>query len=109
MANEKRLADLVKEAMAEALKVYDADDHEELAEWIANWLELNWVTIQKNPTVDAVEVVRCKDCQRWKYDARRMAGLCKRHISYTAEWDFCNYGESTHWMPFPEPPKEDAE
>ena len=45
------------------------------------------------PTVDAVEVVRCKDCKRWKYDAKRMAGICSRHINYTAQWDFCNYGE----------------
>ena len=39
------------------------------------------------------ELVRCKDCKRWKYDARRMAGLCKRHINYTAQYDFCSYGE----------------
>ena len=50
-------------------------------------------TICKAPTVDAVEVVRCKNCKRWKYDAKKMAGLCKRHINYTTQWDFCSYGE----------------
>lgn len=42
---------------------------------------------------DVVQVVRCKDCKLWKYDAKRMAGLCKRHINYTAQYDFCSYGE----------------
>jgi hypothetical protein len=42
---------------------------------------------------DWVPVVRCKDCKRWKYDAKRMAGLCKRHINYTAQYEFCSYGE----------------
>ena len=52
----------------------------------------NGVTVFKHK--DAfVEVVRCKDCKRWKYDAKKMAGLCKRHINYTAQWDFCSYGE----------------
>ena len=49
--------------------------------------------VEYAPTVDAVEVVRCKDCKRWEYDAKRMAGLCKRHINYTAQYDFCSYGE----------------
>ena len=39
------------------------------------------------------EIVRCKDCKRWKYDTRRMAGLCERHINYTAPYEFCSYGE----------------
>lgn len=44
------------------------------------------------PTVDAVEVVRCKDCKHWlDY------GVCNRHITYPALWmeknDFCSYGE----------------
>jgi hypothetical protein len=37
--------------------------------------------------------VPCKDCKRWKYDEKKMAGLCKRHINYTAQWDFCSCGE----------------
>lgn len=92
MANEKRLADLVKEAMAEAFKVYDADDHEELAEWIANWLELNWVTIQKNPTVEAVEVVRCKDCKHGVWDEEEQMWKCV----YSAEFD----DDISEWLGF---------
>ena len=44
----EKLVELLKEAQEEALKVYDKDDCEELAEWVANWLELNWVTITSN-------------------------------------------------------------
>ena len=50
--------------------------------------------IKKAPTIDAVEVVRCKDCKKWGYSA----GLC-RHWSklygsvLTRASDFCSYGE----------------
>lgn len=53
------------------------------------------------PTVDAVEVVRCKDCKYW--DQRVMIspiqGMCKKFTnapylySYRARNDFCSYGE----------------
>ena len=49
------------------------------------------------PTVDAVEVVRCKDCENWMYEYDDV-GLCvtdvpdidgvQRHAC-----DFCSYGE----------------
>ena len=41
------------------------------------------------PTVDAVEVVRCKDCFHF-WD-----GVCKAHIDviYVDDNDFCSYGE----------------
>lgn len=38
------------------------------------------------PTVDAVEVVRCKDCKSWKN------GDCYRQ-ELTRPDDFCSYGE----------------
>lgn len=49
--------------------------------------------IAKMPTVDAVEVVRCKDCVFWDGDRRcngRKNGLV---MEYTDEDDFCSYGE----------------
>ena len=44
------------------------------------------------PTVDAVEVVRCKDCKHWTM------GYCNNFAYYdyeptTNEDDFCSYGE----------------
>ena len=49
--------------------------------------------IEEAPTVDAVEVVRCKDCKH------REDGLCTLESVYDYPWyytkddDFCSYGE----------------
>lgn len=49
--------------------------------------------IEKCPTVDAVEVVRCKDCKYWD-DDRRCNGIENGLVrEYTREDDFCSYGE----------------
>ena len=43
------------------------------------------------PTVDAVEVVRCKDCKQYS-----QSGLCNLYLSVSHEMkpdDFCSYGE----------------
>ena len=64
-------------------------------------------SISNAPTVDAVEVVRCKDCKHWHEET----GWCTEHShfigrdgmachpSQSSEWkmfdaeDFCSYGE----------------
>lgn len=49
--------------------------------------------IAAQPTVDAVEVVRCKECEYWDEDCRcngRKNGLV---MEYTDEDDFCSYGK----------------
>lgn len=61
------------------------------------YCELDWQEIYDEfiadldsmPTVDAVEVVRCKDCFHY-WD-----GVCKAHIDviYTDENEFCSWGE----------------
>lgn len=55
--------------------------------------------IDNAPTVDAVEVVRCKDC-KWFYDCRKDGwGRCGEHDDYGRDsgwWqatDFCSWGE----------------
>ena len=53
------------------------------------------------PTVDAVEVVRCKNCRDCEmgYPEKRLdreatqAWLCKRYKMYRKPDDFCSYGE----------------
>ena len=61
---------------------------------IEDWKELADMILNGVPTIDAVEVVRCKDCKKWGYSA----GLC-RHWSklygsvLTRADDFCSYGE----------------
>ena len=54
------------------------------------------------PTVDAVEVVRCRDCKHWKpsgskagnsFSDMEYIGGCEFTNYYRTESDFCSYGE----------------
>ena len=50
--------------------------------------------VNEQPTVDAVEVVRCKDCKWWRrYQNGYHMGKCIVHDTRMAEKDFCSYGE----------------
>ena len=42
---------------------------------------------------DVVPVVRCKDCNHWKYDARKMCGFCDALICYRPDYFWCMFGE----------------
>ena len=52
---------------------------------------------ERFPTVDAVEVVRCKDCQKCLIDnTKRELHLCMKRPSFPVRVkmdDFCSYGE----------------
>ena len=43
--------------------------------------------------VDAVEVVRCKDCKRWESHCNGKAGICPKRKGVARADDFCSYGE----------------
>nr|DAW21348.1 MAG TPA: hypothetical protein [Caudoviricetes sp.] len=49
---------------------------------------------QITPTVDAVPVVRCKDCKRWQrhVEVNRDYGGCRRYSSTMRYDDFCSCG-----------------
>lgn len=58
--------------------------------------------IAEAPTVDAVEVVRCRDCKYWKPSGNKAGnsvsdmeyiGGCKFTNYCRRESDFCSYGE----------------
>ncbi len=63
--------------------------------------------IANAPTIDAVEVVRCRDCKHFRHYGKTSlfingknikAGWCQRRIRYDEEYrmtadDFCSYGE----------------
>ena len=49
--------------------------------------------IDKAPTVDAVEVVRCKDCERTEESMHSGCVWCIEHSKTMLENDFCSYGE----------------
>lgn len=51
--------------------------------------------IQKFPTADVVEVVRCKDCKYYSVDNVLLGNVCARLFTVFPmdEYDFCSYGE----------------
>ena len=56
--------------------------------WVNDVLEL-----LEGDVVDAVEVVRCKDCEH-RYTAASGVIFCTQHITASAnDDDFCSYGE----------------
>ena len=114
MANEKRLIDanaLLKELRQELRECRkDADEFGgENILW-AEGIEFAIDTVKQMKKVDAVEVVRCKDCEQWKchgipFDITK--GTCHNprfHLHHghvidecfmpiTNETHFCSYGE----------------
>ena len=67
---------------------------------VFNWLS-EWFEIVEDSTVDAVEVVRCKDCKicDFSYPAKPIGEeaipgwYCKKYRCYRKPDDFCSYGE----------------
>ena len=104
MVSEKRLID------ANALKGQFIDyvrtpPHFHYGDWqnmCINGTEIDEV-IENAPTVDAVEVVRCKDCHWWRLvNTRNGCGICQHEVfsvddctvdPVTEPTDFCSYGE----------------
>ena len=98
MANEKRLIDAnaLLENLGEEPMVW-SDGEAEIQER-NDWQRFK-ACVEAQDTVDAVEVVRCKDCIHW-YEAD---GVCLKIYSDGAvspyawqdrkEDDFCSYGE----------------
>lgn len=81
MATEKRLID-ANEAKA-ALTGWETEPTDEEIEYV----------IDEIPTVDAVEVVRCKDCKH-RYTMSSGMSFCKKNFLMDAkDNDFCSYGE----------------
>lgn len=92
MVNKKRLIDLEK-----AIETV----------WGTHWLNNNekgivQTLLRKLPTVDAVQIVRCRDCAHWKNEHGYT--FCKVHSTlpdqygpgatvYMEPEDFCSYGE----------------
>lgn len=92
MANEKRLID------ANAL----VDKLEDLKSKLYGWEDYNTgvdsavYQTENAPTVDAVEVVRCKDCKHyalWEDSETRMTCSIVTGLMNNKPDDFCSYGE----------------
>lgn len=99
MANEKRLiyANAIEAKIEKNFRKLIANQNKpELAAALSYVGDL----IIKAPTVDAVDVVRCKECKhfataRWgeKFCKRKQADGVYAELSNLREDDFCSYGE----------------
>ena len=87
MTNEKRLI--------------DADAFLEKMKRTSRYFDLVF-DVEEMPTVDAVEVVRCRECKHWKTKGSKAGNLfsdmeyiggCEFANYYRRESDFCSYGE----------------
>ena len=81
MVNEKRLIDA--NALRAVLKNEERDC--EVFPW----------AVDNAPTVDAVEVVRCRDCKHCTeaFDGNPCCGRFRTSFPYVREGDFCSYGQ----------------
>lgn len=85
MATEKLLIDANK--LTERIKSRLRNDA------IIGWL---CGIIADEPTVDAVEVIRCKDCKHWNVhpiNGKLTLGKCIKLSRVMADTWFCSYGE----------------
>ena len=58
-------------------------------------MELFCALVDTTPTIDAVPVMRCKDCRWWKLSPYNTAGIhtCTKFSGVRGEHDFCSRGE----------------
>ena len=84
MANEKRLIDADRAELYDAIGRNAFRDRQDIIDLINN-----------QPTVDAVEVTRCKDCiRRYDTDECPMCFLSKgQYYEFTRDDGFCDRGE----------------
>lgn len=85
-------ADNLLKIFDERLKVYEGENGTKERYAYMAWLR-SYHAIKDAPTIDAVEVVRCKDC---KYGAIAYPLYCRNAKGLAAIEDgnnFCSYGE----------------
>ena len=58
-------------------------------------IDIAWNKIDQAPTIDAVSVVRCKDCKHYEIHKPKVLENCERkgYIIPMKPDDFCSYGE----------------
>lgn len=74
---------------AEKLAEYKASDVSEIMVWQQGWNDAIDTIMNEEPTVDAVEVVRCKDCENWVENEHCLAWA----YEYSDANGFCYLGK----------------
>lgn len=66
------------------------------SDWLASQYNADWIHcwLESQPAVDAVEVVRCKDCKHFKIMSDGYTKCSHRHgLAMVLLDNFCSYGE----------------
>ena len=91
----------VREKSSSKKRLIDADAFLEKMKRTSRYFDVVF-DVEEMPTVDAVEVVRCRECQHWKpsrskagnsFSNMEYIGGCEFTNYYRRESDFCSYGE----------------
>ena len=80
---------LIDADMADVVIIYDKDNELTQVSAIREYIERQRAFLDKFPTIDAVPVVRCRECKH--YDGKwmcKISGVPSRKPN-----DFCSYGE----------------
>lgn len=82
---------------AETLVEYKASGVSDLTEWQKGWNDAIDTIMSETPTVDAVEVVRCKDCKWWKTkymrNGERKVCVIEAYEPVRNEDEYCSWAE----------------
>ena len=91
----------VRENISSGKRLIDADALLEKMKRTIRYFDVVF-DVEEMPTVDAVEVVRCRKCKHWKpsgskagnsFSDMEYIGGCEFTNYYRSESDFCSYGE----------------
>ena len=91
----------VRENISSGKRLIDADALLEKMKRTIRYFDVVF-DVEEMPTVDAVEVVRCRKCKHWKpsgskagnsFSDMEYIGGCEFTNYYRTESDFCSYGE----------------
>ena len=91
----------VREKLSTEKRLIDADAFLEKMKRTSRYFDVVF-DVEEMPTVDAVEVVRCRKCKHWKpsgskagnsFSDMEYIGGCEFTNYYRTESDFCSYGE----------------
>ena len=79
-----RLIDADELKLVRSIQAADFNSIETIQRWIDN-----------TPTIDAVPVVRCKDCEWWGLSEYNAVGIhvCKKFSGVRVKTDFCSRAE----------------
>ena len=116
---ELSLEEIIKEGIEQALKEPVADG-KSITEWAAIGMKApRWISVKDRlPEKDGDYLARLRHggmkVMGFTHDLRKVDDYqFKRKkpgwYEYDSEWGFCERNDITHYMPLPEPPKEEIE